>query len=337
MATIRKRGQRWFAEVRRQGAPSQRKSFGTKGQATKWARKVEADIDSGSFVPEAGKHTIRDLMERYRRHSRGKTRPAEREKVTQFWIERLGDYRLSNVSRAMVIEIRDELAEKLSTARVNRILSPLTHAFKLAATDWQWLDRTPLAKINLKEPRGRVRYLSDEERKAFLKAAAEIEDDRFYCYLMIALTTGTRRGEILSLRWQDVNLGKGTATLEETKNTDRRTIYLVPEVVDRLRSIRLVRSLSSDEVFADPNMGIVRKQKLENQWRAFRAGLDLQDFRYHDLRHSFASNMAMGGASLAEIAAALGHRQLSMVQRYAHLSMEHTLDAAKATALKMLQ
>jgi site-specific recombinase XerD len=111
----------------------------------------------------------------------------------------------------------------------------------------------------------------------------------------------------------------------------------VPDVVDRLREIRRVRSLTSDEVFADPKMGIVRRQKLENQWRAFRAGLKLQDFRYHDLRHSFASNMAMGGATLAEIAAALGHRQLSMVKRYAHLSKEHTLNAAKETALRMLQ
>lgn len=332
MASIRKRGQRWFAEVRRAGAPPQRKSFGTKGEASRWARKVESQIDAGTFVAEAGKHTVRDLLERYRRYSKGKAGSTDRDRHINFWVSGLGDYRLSNVTRAMVIEIRDALTEDYATSTVNRMMSPLTHAFHLASTDWEWIDRTPLSGITLKEPQGRVRYLSDDERKRLLDTLNR-SDDRFYCYVMIALSTGARRGEILALRWQDIDLDRGVAVIERSKNTDRRTIALIPPVVDALK--RFSRCLGVAEVFADPELGIVRKQRLENRWRQLRKDAGLDDFRYHDLRHSFASDLAQAGASLAEIAAALGHRQLSMVRRYAHLSREHVTDVARDVAERL--
>ena len=115
-----------------------------------------------------------------------------------------------------------------------------------------------------------------------------------------------------------------------------RMIVLVPMVVAELRKIQEIRRIDTDLVFANPNNGKRTYPSVEASWRSARGGAKLEDFRFHDLRHTFASRMAMDGRSLAEIKEALGHRTLTMVQRYAHLSESHVQSAMEQTALKML-
>jgi len=114
--------------------------------------------------------------------------------------------------------------------------------------EWRWIVENPAKKVTRKkENKGIVRYLSDDERKALLKACRESTWDRLYLLVILALSTGARQGELLSLRYSDIDLEKGVATLEDTKNNERRVLPLLPVVMDEIRS--LTRRLDSDLLF----------------------------------------------------------------------------------------
>ena len=340
MATFRKRNSRWQAVVRRGGRAPQYGSFRTKKEAQDWATSIEDAINKDEFLPssEAKRRTVREMLERYRRTELPKKRdPVNAERYINFWIERIGKMKLAQVSRPLIIEIRDdELAVHKAPGTVNRYLATLRHAFRLAATDWGWLNANPLNKVNLAEPRGRVRHLSDEEVRALLAVAKESDHPYLYAIILVALTTGARRGEILGLRWKDVDLVTRRAILHETKNDERRTLALVPQVADELKKLQKVRRIDSDLIFANPNTGKSSYFHFEMSWRAARDAANLEDFRFHDLRHTFASRMAMDGRTTAEIAGALGHKTLAMVKRYSHLSDTHVQTAMEQTGLKVL-
>ena len=163
-------------------------------------------------------------------------------------------------------------------------------------------------------PRGRVRFLDDDERRRLLDACLVSESPHLYPTVVLALSTGMRRGEILGLRWRDVDLKAGFAILHDTKNGERRRVPITGHALIVFRNHSKVRSLDSDHVFVD-----VRRAWLTAVKRA-----GIEDFRFHDLRHSAASYLAMNGASPGEIAEVLGHKTLQMVKRYAHLSESHT-------------
>lgn len=349
MATIRKRvgskgGKKtvhWQAVVRRGDHRPQYKSFDTKAEADAWATGLENAINRDEYVPspEGRKHTVRDLLERYRKSEVPKKRDARNEKrYLDFWIAELGDYKIATVTRAQIVEIRDRMAESKSPATVNRYLATLRHAYRLAVTDWEWCNRSPCTKLALREPRGRDRHLSDKEITALLKAAKASPHPHLYPMVLIALTTGARRGEIAGLAWPDVDLKRGRAVLQKTKNTDKRSLVLVPQVIAELKALQKVRRIDSDRIFDNPNPAGKRTYtQLEDAWRQARDAAKLGDFRFHDLRHTFASRMAMDGHSLAEIAGALGHRTLAMVQRYSHLTEGHVQSAMTETATRILR
>jgi len=330
----------WQAVVRRQDCPTRSKTFKTRREAESWATSIEDAINKDEYLPspESKRRTIRDMLERYRKTELPKKRDFKNyERHIDFWIEKIGIYKISAVSRAMIVEIRDEMAEERAPATVNRYIATLRHAFNIAVTDWEWTNKNPLQRILLTEPRGRDRHLSDDEIKALLDAASQSEHPHLYPIVLIALTTGARRGEITGLRWGDVDLSNGRALLQQTKNTDKRMLALVPYVITELKKLQKVRQIDSDLVFASPNpIGKRTYPGFEASWRVARDEAGLRDFRFHDLRHTFASRMAMDGRSLAEIAAALGHRTLAMVQRYAHLTDSHIQTAMEQTALKVL-
>jgi len=153
------------------------------------------------------------------------------------------------LTRATVIEIRDEVLEDRAAGTVNRYLATLRHAFNIAVTDWEWASKNPLQRIKLPEPRGRDRHVQDDEIKALLGAFKESDHPHLYPAVWVALTTGAIRGEILGLRWRDIDLSTRRATLHDTKNEDKRTLALAPQVVEALRELQKVRRTDSDLIF----------------------------------------------------------------------------------------
>ena len=348
MATIRKRiGEKagkkttkWQAMIRRGGHRPFSKTFKTKTEAEAWATAVENSINRDEFVPspESRRRTVSDMLERYSKTELPKKADSTNEKrYIKFWTDEIGGCKLGAVTRSQIVELRDQMAESKSPATVNRYLATLRHAFRVAMTDWEWCARSPCQKIALKEPRGRDRHLSDKEIAALLKMTEQSEHPYLHTIVLIALTTGARRGEITGLRWSEIDLAKGRAVLHRTKNDDKRSLALVPPVIAELRKLNKVRRIDDDSVFPNPNPKGKRVYgTLEAAWCVARSGAGLGDFRFHDCRHTFASRMAMSGHSLAEIAGALGHRTLAMVQRYSHLTESHVHSAMASTGMKVL-
>lgn len=177
------------------------------------------------------------------------------------------------------------------------------------------------------ESRGRVRYLSKDERERLLSACQASTWPRLYLLVLMALTTGARRGELLGLRWKDIDLERGEAIIGEdadtqTKNGDARALILLPQVAAELARFAPKDAATSDALVFRSRLRPSQPYATAEAFRDAMKAAGIKDFRFHDCRHTAASYMAQSGASLLEIADTLGHRQLRMVQRYAHLNTD---------------
>lgn len=169
------------------------------------------------------------------------------------------------------------------------------------------------------ETSGRTRFLSDAERERLLAACRKSSWPRLYALVLLALTCGARKSELLGLRWSDVNLDEGTAHVATTKNGDPRLLMIVPAVRDELRRFK---GSPSALVFCSPRASD-RPFTFEPHFAAALKAANVKGFRFHDLRHSCASMLARAGATLLEIGDVLGHRQIAMTRRYSHLAIDH--------------
>jgi integrase len=338
LPSIRKRANKdgsvsYRVDVRLKGFPPQRATFGRLTDAKKWASQTESAIREGRYfrTSESRKHTLQDAIDRYSQSVLPHKKDHRKQRAQlQWWGQAIGAYTLADVSPALLGEHRDKLGLERSPATVVRYLAALSHVFTVVVNEWGWAEGNPLRKVTKpKEPRGRVRFLSDDlpdgtkgERTRLLEACRESKNPFLYTIVCLALATGMRQGEILNLRWRDVDLTRGRITLHETKNDERRVVPLVGHTLELLKQHSRVRRLDTDLLF--PGRNREHPIFIRAPWLAVVDGAGIDDLRFHDLRHSAASYLAMNGASLAEIAEVLGHKTLAMVKRYSHLSEAHT-------------
>jgi integrase len=350
MATIDKRTTAdgtttYRVRVRKLGYPTRTKTFARKTDAQAWARHLEAKIDKGQSIPDqdAARKTLADAIDKYLKdtlpHKARNKNDRNVRRILQWWRDELGAYTLPSLTPAVITEARDKLRrtrykrkgkggtsldKERSPGTVNRYLVTLSAVLRTVADEWMWLETTPMAKVKkLGEPRGRVRFLSDDERKQLLEACGESTSTTLYPIVVLALSTGMRQGEILGLTWDRVNLSRGTIILEETKNGERRTVPLVGHAAQMMQQYRRVhRRVDTPIVF--PSERGHKHAEVRQSWQNAVKRAGLKDFRFHDLRHSAASYLAMNGATLTEIAEVLGHKTLAMVKRYSHLTEQHT-------------
>lgn len=338
MASITKRPQKdgsssYQVVIRLKGHPRQYATFKRKTDAKRWAQETESAIRNNRYFPgaEARNNTLAEAIDRYERTVLSQKRPktaSVQQYQLNWWRQEYGDYSLLEMSSARISDARERLAtggpKERSPATVKRYLMVLSHLFTIATKEWGWVESNPVTNVmKPKEPKGRVRYLKEDERDRLLEACAESRSPHLYPAVVIALWTGMRRGEILGLRWEDVDFERSRVTLHDTKNADRRVVPMVGPALDALMKHRTLRSGPRDLVFpaqSDPR----QPADIRNAWESAVKRAELENFRFHDLRHTAASYLAMSGASLAEIAEVLGHKTLSMVKRYAHLSEGHT-------------
>ncbi len=348
MASIQKRllknGETAFrVQVRLKGYQVQRATFDRLTDARRWAQSTEAALRERRYFRSADsrKHTVDDLVERYKGklERENPKRLHDVDHLLKWWQNELGHCVLADLTASLISEKLEGLSSKqaerwnegvnkierkfISPATVNRYSGAFSHVCTLAVNEWEWLESNPLGKIKkLKEPRGRVRFLDDAERNSLL-AACEVASYRpLYLIVVLALSTGARRSEILNLKWTDVDLNRKRIVLHETKNGERRVIPLTGHVFDLMKDYNSLRHIGSQFVF--PSIAGDKPYEIKKSWEAAIRRAGIQDFRFHDLRHSAASYLAMNGASVAEIAEVLGHKTLQMVKRYAHLSESHT-------------
>lgn len=277
-------------------------------------------------VPQSHRHTLRDLVRRYRRHvlptvSVGTAR--WRDVHLSWWDDRLGHLAIEDLTPAHLVEGRDDLAQSRSPRTTRGCLATLEHGLKLAVEEWLWLEASPMARVRKpKEGRGRVRFLTDAERPRLLAACRESHNRHLYPLVVLALATGARKMEPLSLTWPQVDIGRALMTLYETKNGEPRSIPLTQPALEVIRTHAKVVHLHTLLVF--PRWDGRRPIDIRYAWYQALRQAEIDRFKFHDLRHSCASYLAMSGASLVEIADVLGHNTLQMVRRYAPLSEGHT-------------
>jgi integrase len=247
-----------------------------------------------------------------------------------WWKRQIGHYTLADVTPAIIGQYRDTLLKGITTrgtkrgnATVIRYLAALSHTYSVAMREWAWIDDTPMRKVTKpKNPRGRVRYLEDDERQRLLDVCYASKSKHLYCIVVLAISTGMRHGEIVGLKWSNIDINNSRITLHDTKNGDRRSVPLTGHALSQIITLSKVRRIDTELLFPGKNP----KKPIDTRkpWYTALSKAKIIDFRFHDLRHCTGSYLAMNGATLIEIAAVLGHKTLEMVKRYSHISESHT-------------
>lgn len=344
MATIQTRSGKdgsikYRALVRLNGFPEQSATFGRKTDAKLWAQKVETDLlaGRGTHIHEARRRTAVEMIERFINDILPRKQPSyagQLKSQLTWWKAELRGLKIADVTPNVVARCRDKLAQTTTrretvhtAASVNRHLAALSSVYTVAVREWGWADDSPVMKVSkLREPRGRVRFLSDDERERLLDVCRQSKNQYLYSIVVIALSTGMRYSEILWMKWSCVDLVKGRVVLNDTKNGDRRAVPLSSHALEVVKELHKKKSNDSDMLFPSAVLAKRRSRPIDvnRAWCAAVAEAGLEDFRFHDLRHSAASYLAMSGATLMELSTILGHKTLQMVKRYSHMTEDHT-------------
>jgi integrase len=318
-----------------------------------WAKKVESDLGHGFYVPTTadrrrrlGELIDKFLSEQYpTRQHRADERNVKRN--LQWWKETAGYVTLDKLTPQTIAGFRSELLARrvgrvepkpISQATVNRYLAALSAVCKWAWRELHWLPANPVLSVTKgRESTGIIRFLSDDERKSLLAACKASTDPNIYCAVTLALATGARYSNLRMLSWDDVDFDRWVLRFKHTKNGEPRYVPVVGPAQQVLKAQWDRDPTGRDWVFKG-----VRDDapaNVEIAWRTVRKHAGLtgnKHCRFHDLRHTTASYLTMNGASLTEVAEALGHRTLVMAKRYSHQSGEHVRGTLERMANRFL-
>ncbi|HPD83805.1 MAG: site-specific integrase [Alphaproteobacteria bacterium] len=325
-------------KVRVKGYPVQTATFNTKTEAKAWARNTESAIHEGRYFSFSAskKKTMADLIDRYIEENlplKSEASQYDQLKQLEYWKDKIGNLTIKEVTPSIITAFRNELkktkivqtGKMRSNGTVNRYMAVLSHAFTVAMKEWEWTNDNPCMRVSkLKEARGRTRYLSKEERFRLLDACYQSCNKYLYTIVVLALSTGARKNEILSLKWENIHFDREVIQLNETKNGEIRILPLQDYALELVLELYNKRKANVDLLFPSTKSGNHVPTNIRKGWDRAVKDAELEDFRFHDLRHSAASYMAMDGASLIDIAQILGHKTLEMTKRYSHLSDAHT-------------
>jgi integrase len=232
--------------------------------------------------------------------------------LAEITASRISEYKTKRLAAVRKIgEGAAAVERRLTAAAVNRPLALLRHLFRLAHEDWEALDNVPRIRLE-KEPQGRLRWLTQDEITRLLDACAKSKNKELRAAVIVALNTGLRRGELLGLAWERVDLSRGVIRLELTKSGRRRE---VPMNDDSYRALVGLGPRAEGRVF--------KTRYIQTAYNNAVAAAKLDDVNFHTLRHTFASWAVMRGVTLKELQELLGHASLAMTMRYAHLAPEH--------------
>jgi len=324
--------------VRRRGERVQTASFPTLKDARKWATMMEGDIIAGRHFPDKKpKHTLNELLDRYVQEIMPRKTPETQRShraVVAFWQERLGHKLLTDITKADIIALRDEIQKTSAPATVQKYLTILSHALNTAIREYGWLDTNVVNTVSRPPlPPGRVRYLTDTERTRLLQECHNSQNPYIYRLMVLALSTALRRGSLLGLTVDRVDLDKGIIYLEKTKNGSRLALPLVGEALVLTRE--LVQMSASGYLFPRGEGNPWCHYRAAWDHAVKRAGLE-GSFRFHDLRHCSASYLVQAGVPLYTVGTILGHRNpAQMTARYAHLSVDNLREALETLSTRM--
>lgn len=324
MPTVRKRGDlQWQAIVKRQGIGFASKTFTTKKDAEKWAKITEAEMLRGAYISrrDAEKVTLEECIERYKKDVLPGLRGAGHEYILARLDEAFGKLALAHITPAKVAAHRDaRLRAGRSPSTVKKELAKLSVIYKLAAQEWGvgGLENPVLNVSRPKEKNSRTRRLEPGELEKLLAAAPKPVE----LLIRLALETAARLGELLALEWRDVDSARRVAVLRGvggrgTKNGDDvRAVPLSSAALVVLQELRALPLGIDGRVF----YWWAGSDSFNKPWAKLCKSAEIEDLRFHDLRHEATSRLFEKGVfEGVEVAAITGHKTLQMLKRYTHL------------------
>lgn len=309
----RKNSRKWWVDWTDQKGHRHRKSTGTDDKklaealAAKWTQESFLEQHFG-VIPDV---PFRDALLRYgqeRQRDNPVSYKASVKSRLQRLLDKFGDMNLSDITHAVIREWMDERLDEVKPASALRDMSTLRAIMNKAFREDLLAQVPPFPRF--KKTPGRCRWLTVEEERRLMMASKPHQRP----LIAFALDTGGRRGELLKLDWQNVDLERGFVTFLKTKNGEDRTIRLTD------RALQVLKDLDPQEsgpVFTYRGNAMT---DVSTSFRKARKRAGLEDVRFHDLRHTFASRLVQQGVSLYEVMHLTGHKSFSMVQRYAHLA-----------------
>jgi len=319
MASYTKRGKSWRASIAR-GGIRMSATFKTKGEAVAWATREEADILAGKRgqLPD---RTFSDLLERYAETVSVKKRGGkwERSRIATIRRDKLAEIHCRELGARHFAEWRDEKLKRISPASVNRYMNILSHVCHVAVSEWQWLKENPLKTVRRPpstKPRER-RISQDEINRIILLSGYEYDmvpetsQARVGAVFLFAIETAMRAGEIVGMRWQDVDVVRRVVHLPDTKNGTSRDVPLSTEAV------RILQQMGSgtDGVFG------VSATNLGNIFRGLTRRAAIENLHFHDTRHEAITRLARK-LNVLDLARMVGHRDLKQLMVYYNATAE---------------
>jgi len=323
MATFRKRNDKWQARVQRSGQTPIAKTFNTKADAIKWSRNIESQLDLGTLAPKQTMLRLRSMLERYvvEVTPTKKGESQERYRAAQLMKTKLAEMFVDKITGEVVAKYRDQRLTEVSNNTVRLELAFLSVVFEQSRKEWGLAVSNPVRQIRMPKPgKPRTRRLEAGEEEALLTACAASGAHYLHSFVVMAIETGMRFGELAGVLWKHVDLDKRTIYLPDTKNGQAR---FVPLSTRAFIAIKLLpRSISGQLFTAKP--GSIRSAFLIALKSAQKStcGALLQNVRFHDLRHEAVTRMFEKGLNPIEVGMVSGHKTLSMLQRYTHLRPE---------------
>lgn len=322
MATIRQRtNSSWQAIIRRKGFPKQSKVFIKQCEAIRWARAVEGEFDQGKAADftQADRVTLGEIIDQYIKNYQHKRDPNFKREYSRLKLlkHHLGSYHLSRITTSKVAQFRDiRLSYGLSPATVVKDIHTLSKLIKMAKNEWNiYVPDNPIQSLKKPKPGPhRVRRITSEEENILISKSTY----QMQAVIIFAIETAMRLGEILSLRWFDIN--DDVALLRKTKNGEVRYVPFNNKVIHLLKKQPI--NIDDDRVFYHWKTA----SGFESSWQKFKKKEGLYDLRFHDLRHEAISRMFEKGFNPMEVSSLSGHKSLLILRKYTHYNFLYLRD-----------
>jgi integrase len=321
----RERSPYWYVSYQGTEGSVRRYSLGIRDEKTARlkANEIERQLALGvDPVKEAAKRTpLSDFFERYLEYAKNaNTESNYKNKVNRIkaFLRLFGDVPLETVTTEQLEKYRNARRRTVSAGTVNRDFAVIRHALNVAV-QWGYLEKSPADGVKNYRPQpGRVRFLTDKEYESLLSAC----DDGLRDVIITAVNTGLRNGELFALDVKDINFGRKLLTVRKGKTQEARVIPLNGDAVKALRSA--IGKRGQGPIFDSTNF--------RKRFEKVKTGID--DFTFHDLRHTFASWLVMNGVDLATVSKLMGHKTIQMTMRYAHLAPDYLADSVHTISTK---
>jgi integrase len=316
MASILKRNDRWFVRVRKHGQPSQSKTFTVKQDAQRWTVMIERQIDQGLVGCVDKSVTLGDLLKRYLKEviPHKNSRDKETWRVKALLKRSVSGVGLNNLTSTIISNYKTlRLVDGARTTRYD--LALIRHCLEFARLEWgYYLPINPVdlvSKPRLNKPRDR--RVGKDDINALMHALKQTKVTYLKPLILFAIETGLRQGELIKLKWNDVDLDSRLLKVKDTKNGEDRVVPLSN------KSLSILQSL--------PRLGATvfnaSHSSLQNAWKRLIKRSGLNDLHFHDLRHEAISRFIEQGLTIPEAASISGHRTQSMLLRYAHPDLSY--------------